>query len=139
MYRYEVLEDLDESYLESSQFSNIGQLDGNNSIADSESSYQSENADITLLNKKGNNTFRVIEANVNSLKGKKGQLAALIESENPDCLILIETKLDSSYKNAEFFDLNTWNIVVREDRNTFGGGIIIAVLSVSSCYTIWRP
>ncbi len=30
------------------------------------------------------------------------QLKALIETEKPDCLILVETKLDSAYKNAEF-------------------------------------
>ena len=40
----------------------------------------------------------------------------------------IETKLDSSYRTSEFFDTNIWNVVVREDRNIFGGGIIIAVL-----------
>ena len=36
--------------------------------------------------------------------------------------------MDSTYKNAEFFDQNIWNVVIREDRNIYGGGIIIATL-----------
>ena len=63
---------------------------------------------------------------MNTLKGKKEELKVLIESEKPDCLILVETKLDNSFKNSEFFDV--WNVVVREDRNIYGGGVIIAVL-----------
>ena len=58
---------------------------------------------------------------------KYRQLNALIENENPDCLVLVETKLDDTYKNSEFFDNNVWNVVTREDRNCYGGGIIIAV------------
>ena len=101
-----------------SQPSDICQLDGNNSLSD-------DSLSITEDSRKGN--FRIIEANVNSLKGKKQQLKALIETERPDCLILVETKLDNSYQSSEFFDLNTWNVVVRQDRNINGGGVIIAV------------
>ena len=72
--------------------------------------------------------FRIIEANLNSLKGKKEELNSLIETERPDCLVLVETKLDDTFNTAEFFNLNTWNVVIKEDRNKFGGGIIIATL-----------
>ena len=41
---------------------------------------------------------------------------------------MIENKLDENHSNSEFFDLNKWNIVIRKDRNIYGGGIIIAVL-----------
>ena len=74
---------------------------------------------------KASSSFRIIEANINSLKGKKEELNALIENENPDILILVETKLDNNYRNSEFFDTNEWNIVVRKDRNCYG--VIIAV------------
>ena len=52
----------------------------------------------------------------------------MLEKEKPDCVVLVETKLDESYSNSEFFDLEKWNIVIRKDRNAHGGGIIIAVL-----------
>ena len=52
----------------------------------------------------------------------------MIERDKPDCIILVETKLDENYSNSEYFDLNQWNIVTRKDRNIYGGGIIIAVL-----------
>ena len=52
----------------------------------------------------------------------------MIERHHPDCVILVETKLDERFSNSEFFDLNQWNVIIREDRNIHGGGIIIAVL-----------
>ena len=100
--------------------SDIIQLDGNDSVI----SETEINNDKSI---KGQGKFRIIEANVNSLKGKKEDIQTLIEDENPDCLVLVETKLDDSYKNAEFFDNNVWNVVIREDRNCYGGGIIVAV------------
>ena len=102
--------------------SNINQLDGNASI-DSQT-----NSSITSQHFQTNSHFRIIEANVNSIKGKKEELKAIIQLYKPDCLILVETKLDSSYSSSEFFDLNKWNVAVRKDRNIYGGGIIIAVL-----------
>ena len=52
----------------------------------------------------------------------------MLDQYSPDCIILVETKLDENYSNSEFFDLNNWNVVVRKDRNIHGGGIIMAVL-----------
>ena len=90
--------------------SDIVQMDGNDSIV-------SQTEDNTNNSKAGINKFRIIEANMNSLKGKKEELNALIEDENPDCLVLVETKLDNSYKNSEFFDNTVWNVVTREKNN----------------------
>ena len=105
-------------------FSNLCQTDGNDTLDSSETEIINN---ISITRKSITNTFRIIEANINSLKGKKEDLSALIENEKPDCLILVETKLDDSHQNSEFFDLNTWNVVVRQDRNCYGGGVIIAV------------
>ena len=104
--------------------SNIGQFDGNDTIASDSISSVSD----TNVPNKSSNYFRILEHNVNSLKGKKEDLNELIEVYKPDCLILVETKLNATYKTSEFFDPNTWNVAIREDRNEYGGGIIIAVL-----------
>ena len=106
----------------SDTLSDINQLDGNDSIITRQPDQ------INIINKTVSKSFKIIEANVNSLKGKKEELKALIDSEKPDCLVLVETKLDNSFNNSEFFDTNVWNVVVREDRNIYGGGVIIAVL-----------
>ena len=78
--------------------SDICQIDGNVSLDNSEIEANNIN-NITITRKSNNKTFRIIEANVNSLKGKKEELKALIETEKPDCLILIETKLNHSHQN----------------------------------------
>ena len=109
--------------------SNIDQLDGNDTVA--------SNSDETITNSIAENAnnviikssnFRIIETNVNSLKGKKNELKAMLQTYQPDCVVLVETKLDENYCNSEFFDINKWNIIVRNDRNIHGGGVIIAVL-----------
>ena len=104
------------------QIKNIIQMDGNDSITSSDS--EQSNLNIKQIK----NFFRIMEVNVNSLKGKKEEFKSVLNQHNPDCVVLVETKLDNTYANSEFFDINQWNIVVREDRNIYGGGIIIAVL-----------
>ena len=102
-------------------FSDIDQLDGNDSTI--KTNTKTKNITTKILS-----NFRIIEANVNSLKGKKEELKVMLERDKPDCVVLVETKLDESFSNSEFFDLDKWNIVIREDRNIYGGGLIIAVL-----------
>ena len=104
------------------KFKNIIQMDGNDSVTSSDS--EQSNLNIKQIK----NFFRIMEVNVNSLKGKKEEFKSVLNQHNPDCVVLVETKLDNTYANSEFFDINQWNIVVREDRNIYGGGIIIAVL-----------
>lgn len=58
----------------------------------------SANGKINVSNKPANH-FRMIEHNINSLKGKKEELKGLIETERPDCLVLVGTKLNPSFKN----------------------------------------
>ena len=74
------------------------------------------------------NALRIIEMNINSIKGKKNELQGMLVQYNPDCVVLVETKLDDSFCNSEYFDINKWNIIVRKDRNVNGGGVIIAIL-----------
>lgn len=93
----------------------IPQLDGNDSFSNTDSQTDQNKTNQV------NNLFQNIRSNINSLKGKKEESKSVIDRHNPDSIILVETKLNDSYKNSEFFDLNKWNIVVR-------GGIIIAVL-----------
>ena len=106
--------------------SNIQQLDGNITLSTLDSTGVASTLSFDAYKKTSN--FRIIEANVNSLKGKKEEVKAMLEKYKPDCVVLVETKLDESYKNSELFDVDKWNIVIREDKIFYGGGIIIAVL-----------
>ena len=87
--------------------SDIEQLDGyislvvNNSKHDNTHAYQNNNE------KSNSSYFRVIEANVNSLKGKKEEFKSTLDKYKPDCIVLVETKLDESYSNSEFFFILT--------------------------------
>ena len=44
---------------------------------------------------------------MNSLKGKKEEFKSTLDKYKPDCIVLVETKLDESYSNSEFFFILT--------------------------------
>ena len=86
-----------------------------------------------LMNLKLKNINRLVlgHLNINSLAGKFDQLKALIK-RNIDFLVLAETKIDSSFPNAQF-RIDGFSIPFRLDRNRFGGGVLINVRGDISC------
>ena len=86
-----------------------------------------------LRNLKLKNINRLVlgHLNINSLAGKFDQLKALIK-RNIDILVLAETKIDSSFPNAQF-RIDGFSIPFRLDRNRFGGGVLIYVREDIPC------
>ena len=87
------------------------------------------------LTKHGTRVITTIIVNANSLKGKRSQLAALIKATSPHVLIITETKLAKKFFTSEIFDPSQFS-VTRKDRNTDGGGIMVAVSTDINSYTI---
>ena len=62
---------------------------------------------------------------MNSISGKFDQLKALVTG-NIDILVITESKLDSSFPNAQFM-IDGFSEPYRMDRNRHGGGALIYV------------
>ena len=64
--------------------------------------------------------------NCDGLKGKQRQkfFASIINAEKPDVIMGQESKLDSTYHDAEVFPEGL--LVKRKDSNANGGGVFIA-------------
>ena len=82
---------------------------------------------LPLKNLKLKNTHRLIlgHLNINSIVGKFDHLKVLIEN-NIDILVLTETKIDSSFPNAQF-RIDGFSAPFALDRNRFGGEVLIYV------------
>ena len=78
--------------------------------------------DLKIKNRKG---IIIAYLNINSIRNKFEPLKCLI-SKNIDILAIAETKLDSSFKTAQFF-LEGFKPPFRYDRNKSGGGILVYV------------
>ena len=74
---------------------------------------------------KNTNRLTVGQLNINSIVGKFDHLKVLIVN-NIDILVLTETKIDSSFPNAQF-RIDGFSASFRLDRNRFGGGVLIYV------------
>ena len=61
--------------------------------------------------------------NINSLRFKFDDLKEIISKSLPDVLVFAETKLDSSFSNAQFF-LEEYYEPTRKDKSCFSGGLI---------------
>jgi hypothetical protein len=70
--------------------------------------------------------IRIAVINANSVKNKKCEIAELCYSTNSDILVFTETKIDNTIASSEFLPKN-YNGYIRKDRNTEGGGVLIAV------------
>jgi hypothetical protein len=72
------------------------------------------------------NTLNAILINTNSIKSitKTTQLKTTIQSNNPDIMFLVETKIDENYPTYSFLPPN-YN-AIRKDRSIHGGGVLIA-------------
>ena len=62
----------------------------------------------------------IVFLNINSLRYKIFDLRIIVEKFLPDILVIEETKLNSEFKNKEFF-MNNYQTPMRRDRNEFGG------------------
>ena len=71
------------------------------------------------------NNLRIAVVNANSVSGKKAEIAELCNTTQADVLIISETKLDATKNPSEFFPKN-YETVARRDRNSSGGGVLIA-------------
>ena len=64
--------------------------------------------------------------NINSLRNKIADLQIFIQNIPLDYLVLSKTKLDESFPNAQF-NLDSYEIRARRDRDKNGGGLIVFV------------
>ena len=101
-----------------------------NEISSVDESYDTP---LLLKNIQLKNTDRLVlgHLNINSIVGKFDDLKILIENDI-DILVLTETKIDSSFPNAQF-SIDGFSTPFRLDQNRFGGGVIIYVRGNISC------
>ena len=72
---------------------------------------------------KNMNCITIAQININSLRNKFSFLAEAVRG-NIDILLVTETKLDSSFPNAQF-QMHVYTTPYRLDRNTNGGGLLL--------------
>ena len=73
--------------------------------------------------------------NINSLRNKIADLQIFIQNIPLDYLVLSKTKLDESFPNAQF-NLDSYEIRARRDRDKNGGGLIVFVRKGTICKRI---
>ena len=83
------------------------------------------------LKLKNNNRLILGHLNINSIVRKFDHLKVLIEN-NIDVLVLTETKIDSSFPNAQF-RIEGFSAPFRLKQNRFGAGVLIYVREDIPC------
>ena len=73
--------------------------------------------------KKGSN-WRTVVINANCITHKKAEISAMADHCDPDLMLIMETKLDSSIFSSELLPKGYLG-EFRRDRNLNGGGVII--------------
>ena len=88
---------------------------------------------LLLKNLKLKNTNRLIvgQLKINSVVRKLDQLKVLLVN-NIDILVITETKIDSSFPNAQF-RIDGFSAPFRLDRNRFGGRVLFSVREDIPC------
>ena len=73
---------------------------------------------------KNSNRLIIAQLNINSLRNKFDSLVRMLHN-NPDILLIFESKIDSSFPNAQFQieDYTTYRL----DTNANGGGIVLYI------------
>ena len=89
--------------------------------------FSGNNPEISLKGLKMKNISRIIfgQININSLRNKFEQLREFCK-DNLDILLITETKLDSSFPNAQFH-IPGYCSLYRLDLNPHGGGILLYI------------
>ena len=83
-----------------------------------------------LRDKKKDNVI-IAHLNINFLQNKFDTLAKLVQGK-VDILIISETKIDKSFTSSQFM-IDGFSLPFREDRNTYGGGLLIYVREDIPC------
>ena len=99
----------------------------NKSILNTNTSNEANNENNVLKNLRLKNSNKVIigHININSLRNKFELLTEMVR-DKVDLLMISETKLDSSFPNAQFY-MKSYSKPYMLDRNSKGGGIILYV------------
>ena len=86
---------------------------------------EANNENNVLKNVRLKNSNKVIidHININSLRNKFEFLTEMVQ-DKVDLLMISQTKLDSSFPNAEFY-MKSYSKLYSLDRNSKGGGIIL--------------
>ena len=71
--------------------------------------------------------LKFISMNINSIRGKKLELLAFLDFNQPHVVAIQETKIDSSIATSQLFPETCPYSVYRKDRNIHGGGVMLLV------------
>ncbi|XP_063420709.1 uncharacterized protein LOC134705924 [Mytilus trossulus] len=96
-------------------------MNTSNSSSSSESSGSDIFTELREARKKHINNFHICHLNINSMRYKFDELKPILLDKIVDCLIISETKLDSSFKDS-LFEVDGYKLQ-RRDRTDHGGGI----------------
>lgn len=69
--------------------------------------------------------FSTLTINFQSIKNKREELEALIDSTNPDIIIGTETWLNADVHSSEIFPAG-YNVIRKDRQDRYGGGVLIA-------------
>ena len=106
-------------------------LSDNQSVSSVEVSISNSNENLKMIRLKNANRLIVAQININSLRNKFDFLVQMM-SNNIDILLISETKIDSSFPNAQFY-IEGYTMY-RRDRNMNGGGLMLYVREdIPSC------
>ena len=76
--------------------------------------------------------IKVLNVNLNSIVSHSNDLCNMVDSINPDIIVGVETKIDSSIHLGEILPNQYLENVVSVDRKRGGGGVIIAAKMTTS-------
>ena len=98
--------------------------DQNESICISENIELNPSEILKSIRSKNTNRLILAQININSIRNKFESFVDMF-NDNIDILLISETKIDSSFPNAQF-SIKGYSLY-RRDRNAYGGGIILYV------------
>ncbi|CAG2192289.1 unnamed protein product [Mytilus edulis] len=96
-------------------------MNTSNSSSSTEGSGSDIFTELREARKKHINNFHICHLNINSMRYKFDELKPILLDKIVDCLIISETKLDSSFKDS-LFEVDGYKLQ-RRDRTDHGGGI----------------
>ena len=64
--------------------------------------------------------------NINGMRGKRAELAELVNSTQADILVITETKIDNTMNPSEFLPRH-FDCSIHRNRNAHGGGVMLAM------------
>lgn len=82
-----------------------------------------------VLGKNSHQTFKCIYTNLDGLANKIAEFEMLINEEDPDIVLLTETKCNKEMLNSSLFNMAKYTVVRkdREAQNAPGGGVVLLI------------